>query len=210
MFQDLAKKLMFKNKKEGYIKEMSVEGVISDSVLEVFPFVVKLDRYTLALSGLQNLDMSFKYHASLLKSPFLIRLGIDLYGDSFDDMKFKIGKAKYKNTDVPVFSAVIDTTKINLVNSIRGIFEKGVEAAVSENEQKAAIEKHKQDIGYVRAVDQELEALTEKEQKQMEAEEAVLKETEAAEEALGKAIQQISLNLPAVTQEEKDEKQEKK
>lgn len=210
MFQDLAKKLMFKNKKEGYIKEMSVEGVISDSVLEVFPFVLKLDRYTLALSGLQNLDMSFKYHASLLKSPFLIRLGIDLYGNSFDDMKFKIGKAKYKNTDVPVFSAVIDTTKINLVNSIRGIFEKGVEAAVSENEQKAAIEKHKQDIGYVRAVDQELEALTEKEQKQMEAEEAVLKETEAAEEALGKAIQQISLNLPAVTQEEKDEKQEKK
>lgn len=210
MFQDLAKKLMFKNKKEGYIKEMSVEGVIADSVLEVFPFVVKLDRYTLALSGIQNLDQSFKYHASLLKSPFLIRLGIDLYGDTFDDMKFKIGKAKYKNTDVPVFSAVIDTTKINLVNSIRGIFEKGVEAAVSENERKAAIEKHKQEIGYVRAVDQELEALSEKEQKQMEAEEAVLKETEAAEEALGKAIQQISLNLPAVTQEEKDEKQEKK
>lgn len=211
MFRSLAKKLMFKNKNEGYIKEMSVEGVISDSVLEVFPFVLKLDRYTLALSGIQNLDQSFKYHASLLKSPFLIRLGIDLHGKNFDDMNFKIGKAKYKNTDVPVFSAVIDTTKINLVKSIRGIFEKGVEAAISENEQKAAIENHKQKIGYVRAVDQELEALSEKEQKQMEAEEAVLKETEAAEEALGKAIQQISLNLPVNSQEEKDkEKQEKK
>jgi hypothetical protein len=207
MYRDLAKKLMFKNKKEGHINEMSVEGVISDSVLEVFPFVIKLDRYTLALSGIQNLDQSFKYHASLLKSPFLIRLGIDLYGEDFDNMKFKIGKAKYKNTDVPVFSAVIDTTKINLVRSIRGIFEKGVEAAISENEQKEAIEKHRQEIGYIRAVDQKLEALSEKEQKQMEAEEAILKEAEAAEEALGKAVQQMTLTTPE-SPEKKEEKTE--
>jgi hypothetical protein len=207
MYRDLAKKLMFKNKKEGHINEMSVEGVISDSVLEVFPFVIKLDRYTLALSGIQNLDQSFKYHASLLKSPFLIRLGIDLYGEDFDNMKFKIGKAKYKNTDVPVFSAVIDTTKINLVRSIRGIFEKGVEAAISENEQKEAIEKHRQEIGYIRAVDQKLEALSEKEQKQMEAEEAILKEADAAEEALGKAVQQMTLTTPE-SPEKKEEKTE--
>ena len=83
-------------------------------------------------------------------------------------MKFRIGKAKYKNTEIPVFSSVIDTTKINLINSIRGIFEKGVEAAVSENERKEAIEKHKQEIGYVRAVDQQLEELSESEKKQME------------------------------------------
>ena len=103
-----------------------------------------------------------------------------------------------------MFSAVIDTTKINLVNSIRGIFEKGVEAAVSENERNAAIKKHKEEIGYVRAVDQELEALSEKEQKQMEEEEAVLKEAEAAEEALSKAVQQITLTPP----EKKEDKPE--
>lgn len=191
MYRDLAKKLLFKNKREGYIKEMSVEGVIADSKLEVFPFVVKLDRYTLALSGVQNLDQSFKYHASLLKSPFLIRLGFDLYGPDFDNMRFKIGKAKYKNTNVPVFSAVIDTTRLNLVNSIRGIFEKGVEAAIHENEKKTAIEEHKQKIGYVQAIDQELVALSEKEQKQMEEEEAALKEAEEAQDALAKAVEQI-------------------
>ena len=178
MFRSLAKKLLFKNKKEGHIQEMSVEGVISDSVMEVFPFVLKLDRYTLALSGIQNLDQSFRYHASVLRSPFLVRLGIDIYGDNFDNMKFKIGKAKYKNTNVPVFSAVIDTTKINLVNSIRGIFEKGVEAAISENAKNEAINKHKEAIGYVRAVDQELEALSEKEQMQMKEDEARLEAEE--------------------------------
>ena len=170
---------------------MSVEGIISDSTIEVFPFVVKLDRYTIALSGIQNMDESFRYHASLIRSPFLIRLGIDMYGDSFDKMKFKVGKAKYKNTSVPVFSAVIDTTKINLVNSIRGIFEKGVDAAVSENERRDAIEKHKKDIGYVRAVDQKLEELSDKEQKQLQDQESVMKETEEAEAKLAETIRQI-------------------
>lgn len=202
MFHDLAKKLMFKNKNEGHIKEMSVEGVISDSMLEVFPFVLKLDRYTLAMSGVHNMDESFRYHVSLLKSPFVIRLGIDLYGDNFDDMRFKIGKAKYKSTDVPVFSAVIDTTKINLVNSIRGIFEKGVEAAVSDNERREAIEKHKEEIGYVRAVDQELEALTKKEEEQMKAEEEALKEQENAQEMLEKAVQQMSAGHKVESEEE--------
>lgn len=192
MFRSLARKLLFKNKREGYINEMSVEGIIADSMIEVFPFVVKMDRYTLALSGIQRMDESFMYHASVLKSPFLFRLGIDVYGDNFDNMKFKIGKAKYKTTNVPVFSAVIDTTKINLVNSIRGIFEKGVEAAVSENERRDAIEKHKQETGYVRAVDQKLEALSEAEQKEMEAQEAVMKETEEAEAKLAEAIRQLT------------------
>ena len=191
MFRDLAKKLMFRNKNEGHIDAMSVEGIISDSTIEVFPFVVKLDRYTIALSGIQNMDESFRYHASLIRSPFLIRLGIDMYGDSFDKMKFKVGKAKYKNTSVPVFSAVIDTTKINLVNSIRGIFEKGVDAAVSENERRDAIEKHKKDIGYVRAVDQKLEELSDKEQKQLQDQESVMKETEEAEAKLAETIRQI-------------------
>ena len=167
MFRDLAKKLMFKNRNEGYIKEMSVEGVISDNMLEVFPFILELDRYTLALSGIHNMDESYRYHASVLKSPFIIRLGVDVYGDNLNDMKFKIGKAKYKNTNIPVFSSVIDTTKINLVNSIRGIFEKGVEAAVNENERREAIEKHKEEIGYVRAIDQNLEALSKNEEEQI-------------------------------------------
>ena len=44
------------------------------------------------------------------------------------------------------------------------------DSSISENEKKEAIEKHKQEIGYVRAVDQELEALSEREKKQMEVE----------------------------------------
>ena len=170
--------LLFKNKKEGHINKMTVEGVIQDSKVEIFPFILEMDRYMLGLSGVQNMDMSYKYHASLIKSPFLIKLGMDVYGDDFDNMKFKIGKAKYKSRNVPVFSKVIDDTKINLVKSIRNIFDKGVDAVISESRRMKAIEEHKKSIGYVQAVDQKMEELSESEQKQLEAE--AQKEEEAA------------------------------
>ena len=172
MFQSLAKKLLFKNRKDGIIDHMSVEGMIADNVVEVFPFVLQMDRYTLAMSGVQNLDMSFRYHVSLIKSPFLIKLGLDLYGTDFDHIKFSLGRAKYKDPNVPVFSKVIDDTKINLVSSIENIFKKGVDAAIRDNNGVELIKKRQRDINYVRAVDQQLESLSAAEQKKFAEEEA--------------------------------------
>ena len=172
MFKKAARLLMFRNKKEGRIDKMTVEGMIKDSRVEVFPFILEMDRYMLGLSGVQNMDMSFRYHASLIKSPFLIKLGMDVYGPDFDNMKFKLGKAKYKSRNVPVFTSVIDDTKINLVESIRNIFEKGVDAAINENRRQNFIEEHKRKIGYIQAVDQEMEELSSDEQQQLEAESA--------------------------------------
>lgn len=179
MFTSLAKKLKFDNSKTGKVKKMKVEGVIKENVLEVFPFIISLDRYTLALSGKQNLDMSYRYHASLIKSPLVIRVGVDLYGKDFDNMNFKIVKPKYKNEKVPVFSSVIDQTRINLVESIKGIFTKGVEAAIQENERQAAINERREEIGFVNAVDQETEELSTEEKKQLESSE-VSETTDAA------------------------------
>ena len=182
LFTSLAKKLKFDNKKVGKIQHMTVEGVIKDNVLEVFPFVLSMDRYALAMSGKQNLDMSYRYHASLIKSPLLIRVGVDVYGQDFDNMKFKIGKPKYKSEKVPVFTSVIDETRINLAESIRNIFEKGVEAAIEENERQKAITDLRNEIGYVNAVDQESEELTEEEMKKLEED----NEEETTEETIEK------------------------
>ena len=173
-FTSLAKKLKFNNRETGHIRQMTVEGVIKDNVLEVFPFVISMDRYTLALSGKQNLDKSYRYHASIIRSPLVIKVGVDIYGKDFDNMKFKIGKAKYKNEKVPVFTAVIDQTRINLAESIRNIYEKGVEAAIRENEQQNAINDLKSEIGYVNAVDQNLEELSEEEKVSIEGDSAGL------------------------------------
>lgn len=183
LYTSLAKKLKFSDRKTGRIDHMTVEGVINDNIIEVFPFVLSLDRYTLALSGKQNLDMSYRYHASLIKSPLIIRLGVDVYGQDFDNMKFKLCKPKYKNENVPAFTKVIDETKINLAQSIRNIFEKGVDAAIKENERQDAILEHRQEIGYVNAVDQEAEELSAEEQKKLEEATAESEATETGEDA---------------------------
>lgn len=169
MFSKMAKLLVFKNKEEGHIDKMTVEGVIKDNKVEVFPFIIEMDRYMLGFSGVQNMDMSFRYHASLIKSPLLVKVGMDIYGTDFDNMKFKIGKPKYKSKDVPVFSTVINDTKINLVHSIRSVFDKGVDAVIKENDAYNVLEKHKNKIGYVQAVDQNMEELSEQEQQQYDA-----------------------------------------
>ena len=195
MFRTLAKKLIFKNKQEGKIDRMTVEGVIKDNVVEIFPFILKVDRYTLAMSGLQNLDMSFKYHVSVLKSPLLFRVGIDLYGPDFDNFKFRIGKAKYKSNNIPVFSAVIDDTKINLVKSIMDIFEKGVDAAVNENEKQDIIAEHKKSIGYVNAVNMELEELSASEQAELEREEKADEAKSEEEDELNNQLDNMTENI---------------
>ena len=154
-FTEIARKLRFKDRTGGHIDHMSVEGLIADNMIEVFPFVLKVDRYTLAMSGEQNLDSSFKYHVSVIESPLSFRVGIDLSGN-FDDFRFRIGRPKYKSADVPVFSQVIDETRINLRESIRDIFRQGIDRAVRENAQQKLIHDYKRRIDYREVVDERL------------------------------------------------------
>ncbi len=144
----LAKVLMFKDKKVGRVDKMSVQGLISNNMLEIFPFVLDVDRYTLAMNGIQNFDQSFRYHVSVLKSPIPFRFGINLSGN-FDDWKYKIGKAKYKNVNVPVFTTELRDVQYNLIGSIHDIFERGVELVMRENESTVtAMDEVKAAAGY--------------------------------------------------------------
>lgn len=170
----ITKLLKFKNNGDLKINSMSVEGQISDNKVEVFPFIVDVDRYELAMSGIQNLDMSFRYHVSVIKSPLVFRFGVDIYGNDFENFKFKIGKAKYKNAkSIPVFSKTIDESKINLSNSIRNVFETGVEQAIAIGGNQDAIQRQKKATGYVSAVDEDMVPLTEEERKEFDAQEEV-------------------------------------
>lgn len=139
-FKKIAKYLLFKNKEEAKIDKMSVTGMVRDNILEVFPFVLDVDRYLLAASGTQHLDSSFKYHISVIKSPLLLKFGINAWGPDFQHVKFGLGKAKYKSANVPVFTKQLDTVQYSLLSSIHNIFEIGVEKAIAENRQQQVLE----------------------------------------------------------------------
>lgn len=116
-FAEIAKTLKFKNRERNSIDNISVELAIKDNTIEVFPFMMNMDRYSVAISGKQDMELNFDYHLSVIKSPIPLRLGIDITGN-LDDYKFRIGKAKYKSADIPVYSKMIDSTRINLKERI--------------------------------------------------------------------------------------------
>lgn len=123
-FTEISKKLMFKNKKRNLIDHISAEVLVRDSQIEIFPFVVEIDRYRVAVSGVHKMDMTFNYHISVLKSPIPFRLGIDIFGD-LDDFDFKITRARYKSAELPTRVALIEDTRMNLRNYIREVFLRG-------------------------------------------------------------------------------------
>lgn len=95
-FQKIAKMLFFKNKERNTIDKLEFAMVFKDAMIEVFPSVITVDRYKVAIGGQHKLDMTYDYHISILKSPMPFKAGIDITG-SEDDLDFKITKAKYKH-----------------------------------------------------------------------------------------------------------------
>lgn len=136
----IASVLRIRHPETATVDSMMVEGILRDNTLEIFPFLLAIDRWKVALAGVQNMDQSFNYHLSLVKTPLILKLGANVYGDDFDHMKFKLGKARYRDErSLPSFSSVIDTTRINLVESIRNVFEYGVKQAVRDNGKRNAL-----------------------------------------------------------------------
>ena len=150
-FKKIAKYLLFRNKKEARIDKMSVTGMIRDNTLEVFPFVLDVDRYLLAASGIQHLDSSFDYHISVIRSPLLLKFGINAWGPDFSHVKIGLGKARYKNANVPVFTKQLETVQYSLLSSIHNIFDIGVEKAIAENREQQVLESRANEVSVHRA-----------------------------------------------------------
>lgn len=130
-FTEISKTLMFKNKKRNMIDSIAVDLAIHDNKIEVFPFLVEMDRYKVAVGGTHNLDMTFDYHLSVLKSPVPFKLGIDIKGN-LDDFKFKIVKCKYKDFLKPAKQAELDSTRRNVREEICETIRKQIREAAPE------------------------------------------------------------------------------
>lgn len=152
----LRRTLMFKDKDSSHIESLSIRGIIKDNHLEIFPFLLNVDRYSIAASGLQNFDQRFKYHLSALKSPVPFKFGINLNG-SFSDWKWRLGKTKYKSRNIPLFDDQVNSLMLNLTNAIHHIFERGVEQAIKQNAMsQEAIENKKKELDYSSALTDDL------------------------------------------------------
>lgn len=124
-FRTIGKWLLFKHKEHNMIDHMDVEMIIDDSQLRLFPFMFYLDRYKLGVSGTNDLAMNLNYHVAVLKSPLPFKFGINISGN-VDNMKIRLGRAKFNEKEMAKTVSIADTTRVNLVREIQNVFRRGV------------------------------------------------------------------------------------
>ncbi len=121
-YKNIAKKLMFSKKTENKIDSLSTEITIYKNEIDVYPFLLSIDKYSAIISGRHNLDMTYDYNISLVKP---IRIGLDIIGLE-DKLKFKVGKAKYATMFQPEKRKVVETSVLELKTLINKTLQANV------------------------------------------------------------------------------------
>ncbi|NLH24613.1 MAG: AsmA family protein [Bacteroidales bacterium] len=121
-FSEISRKLMFRKKALNLIDSIRVEATVADNRVDVYPFIMEIDRYRAAIAGSHNMDGTFHYHISLLKSPVPFRFGIDVLGVP-EDYKIDLGRARFTDQGIPALSYRIDSIRVNLREHIKKYFE---------------------------------------------------------------------------------------
>lgn len=112
-FSEIAKTLMFNKKTENKIDSLSAEFTIFRNEVDVYPFLIVMDKYKAVVGGRHNLDMSFDYHISLTDSPLPMNLGVDVVG-TIEDMKIRPAQCKYAKLYRPVSRKEVDKSQLEI------------------------------------------------------------------------------------------------
>lgn len=121
-YKTIAKKLMFNKKTKNIIDSLSTEITIFRNEVDVYPFLLSIDKYSAIISGRHNLDMTYNYNISLLKP---IRIGLDIIGLE-DRLKYKVGKAKYPTLFKPEKRNVVESNILELKTLINKTLQENV------------------------------------------------------------------------------------
>lgn len=121
-FSRIAKLLMFKKQAENKVDSLSAQFTIYKDEIDIYPFCLTMDKYTAAVGGHHNLDMSFDYHISLLRP---LHLGVDVSG-TFDDLKIRMAKCRYAEDFRPARHQDVETQTMSLKRMISNMLKSSV------------------------------------------------------------------------------------
>ncbi len=117
-FSEIAKTLKFNKKTENRVDSLSAEFTIYKDEIDVYPFLMVMDKYKAVIVGRHNFDLSYNYHISVVDCPLPIRLGIDVKGTA-DAMKYSQAKCRYADQYRPVKRFEVEKKKLELSQLIR-------------------------------------------------------------------------------------------
>lgn len=79
-FSKISKLLQFKKKTENKVDSISVEMTIFRNEVDLYPFLVVMDKYRAIVQGRYNINAAGEYDISITQTPFPIRLGVNIKG----------------------------------------------------------------------------------------------------------------------------------
>lgn len=122
-FSKISKKLLFKNKERNIVDSLSAEFTIFRNEIDVYPFLIVMDRYKAIVGGRHNLDMSYDYNISLIKSPLPFRISVEVKTNpkpkKNGKLMFRLRKGKYPEFYRPAERLEVQNNKLELRRLIR-------------------------------------------------------------------------------------------
>lgn len=117
-FSEISKTLKFNKHTENRVDSLSAEFTIFRNEIDIYPFLIVMDKYKAVVAGRHNLDMSFDYNISVVDCPVPIKLGVDVKGN-MDDLSYNLGKCKYAEFYRPSSRDVVENKQLELRKLIR-------------------------------------------------------------------------------------------
>lgn len=126
-FDMIANKLMFRKKTENIVDSVSVEMTLFRDEVDLYPFLIVMDKYKAVISGRHNMDNSFNYHISVTDTPLPVRLGLNVSG-TIDDLKYDLVPCKYKHLYNPEKQGALENQTLRLKKLISESLKENVKA----------------------------------------------------------------------------------
>jgi hypothetical protein len=117
-FSEIAKKLKFSKKTFNKVDSLAAEFTVFKREIDIYPFLIVMDKYKGVVAGRHNMDMSFDYHISVVQSPLPFKLGIDITG-TLDDLKYRLAKCRYAELYRPAARGEVQNRQLELRRMIR-------------------------------------------------------------------------------------------
>jgi hypothetical protein len=134
-FSEIAKKLRFSKKTENKVDFLSAEFTIFRNEIDIYPFLIVMDKYQAVISGRHNFDMTFDYHVSIVDSPLPIKLGVDIKGD-MEDLNVDLVKCRYAEYFRPTARKEVERKKLELRKLIREALTRKVKDKGEDQEEE--------------------------------------------------------------------------
>lgn len=99
-FGKIAKPLLFSRKTRNMVDSVSVEATVFRDEVDLYPFVMSLDKYSAVVAGRYDLANNYNAHIETLAP---VRLALQVKGNAsdLDNMQFKLVKTKYSDMYKP-------------------------------------------------------------------------------------------------------------